>query len=141
MNTALQFVLGKETSYWQTMLARFQAELIQGQFALIKMQLATEDAKFELTWKQVEIANSQISDTKVAGGAVGGTVLRQRDLLEEQKISFKRDAETKVAKMFLDAWVVQRTTDEGLAVPTSMTNAEINEVMNTLRVNVGLPNV
>ena len=59
--------------------------------------------------------------------------------LQEQQIeSYKRDAETKVAKMLLETWTVQKSMDEGLPAPTSLQDAQINSALTVLRSNLDL---
>lgn len=69
---------------------------------------------------------------------VVGAIGKQKDLQQQQIDSYKRDAETKLAKMLLDTWTVQKTVDEGLTPPASITDANINTVMGILRTNLDL---
>lgn len=135
-NEAVSAAIGIETAKLQYMINRYQADMVEAQMVLAKAQLATEDAKYLLTHaqidlvdQQIEIANAQHSDTRVSGGAVAGTVKRQRDLLEQQREAFIRDSDAKIAKMYLDAWSIQRTTDENFPVPEALANNKVSEVM------------
>lgn len=129
-----------ETAKAQLATARYQAELAEAQFVLTKVQLSGEDAKFLLTHAQIdmvleqtEAAHAQHTDTKINGGPVTGLIQRQRNLLDQQREAFIRDADARVAKMYLDSWTVRRTTDEGTVVPSALADTEINEVMERLR--------
>jgi hypothetical protein len=146
--------------------SQIQAYLTDAQYALTRMQLASEDAKYELTWMQYDLVNkqsnteivkktnieaqtdlvrenrdaarAQVSDTRVSGAAVQGTIKRQRDLLEQQIASFKRSDEVKVAKLYSDWWITQKTIDETMSVPGQLSTANIGTVINSARSKVGL---
>ena len=130
-------------------------------YTLAKMKLATEDIQFALTKnqsevaayqlanilpaqkalteEQIEVQRAQTMDTRVDGvTTIVGSVGRQKALYDQQITSYQRDSEYKTAKMYLDAWITQKTLDEGLAAPTELTNTVIEDVLNTNRVNNGL---
>lgn len=141
---AVAAVVAVETAKAQLAMSRSQAEMAEAQMALTKLQLASEDARFQLmhyqidlTKEQIEVARSQHADTRTDGSAVAGTAKRQRDLLEQQREAFIRDADARVAKMYLDGWITQKTIDEGLTAPTQLTNAEIEQVMSQMRERAG----
>lgn len=137
---AVTAVVALETAKAQLAAMRFQAEMTEAQMVLAKLQLASEDARYhlthfqiDLTREQIEVARAQHSDTRTDGTAVAGTAKRQRDLLEQQREAFIRDADARIAKMYLDGWITQKTIDEGLTPPTQLTNAEIEEVLTQMR--------
>lgn len=88
--------------------------------------------------EQIETARAQTTDTRRDGSTIVGSVGKQKDLYTQQITSYQRDAEYKVAKMYLDSWITQKTLDEGLLAPTEMTNAEIDQVMAGVRANNNL---
>lgn len=156
---AVQAAVQLEVVKAQLALARYQAELAQAQYVLTKMQLASEDAKYFLTYqqadlteKQTEVANQQSElvkeqteatraqtvDTRRNGAAVAGTIKRQRDLLEQQRASFQRADEARVAKAYTDVWITQKTVNEALAVPGQLNNTNIGEVVHNMRIKAGL---
>ncbi|QWY83760.1 putative tail protein [Rhizobium phage RHph_X3_15] len=180
LSTAVQYLLGKDQAYWQSVLAQAQAQTAQvqlvqarvalqtakaemammqynalnaqAQYALTTMKLATEDqtycqliAQTELTEKQIllvqeqtEVQRSQTLDTRTDGVTpVAGTVKRQRDLYEQQKISYIRDSEVKAGKLFVDAWITQKTIDEGLVAPSGFTNASVDDVLTKIKTENG----
>ena len=67
-----------------------------------------------------------------------GSVGKQKDLYDQQIDSFIKDAQHKTAKMYSDAWVTQKTLDEGLAPPTQFNEANINSVLAGVRGNNNL---
>ena len=92
-----------------------------------------------LLLEQVEVQHSQTSDLKIDGiTPVTGSVGKQRELYTQQITSYKRDSEYKNAKMYLDAWITQKTLDDGLNAPAQLTNINIDAVLSNLRSNNGL---
>lgn len=92
----------------------------------------------KLLEEQAEVQRAQTLDTRSNAAPVTGLVGKQKDLYSQQITSYKRDAETKAVKMFTDAWITQKTIDEGLLAPTQFTNTEINEVLANLRTNLSI---
>ena len=91
-----------------------------------------------LTGEQTESERAKTLDVRTDGATVVGSVGKQKDLYTQQIDSFVKDSQHKTAKMYLDAWVTQKTLDEGLNAPTQLTNNEINEVLTNVRGNNGL---
>lgn len=134
--------------------ALFEANTVKVNYAKTKIQLAGEDMQYcslKFNYEQIlpeqlagmkeqkEAARAQTLDTRTDGSMVTGTIGKQRDLYNQQIVSYKRDAETKVAKILSDAWITQKTVDEGLLAPTIFQNASINEAIAGLILNVELP--
>ena len=181
MAQAVQFLLAKDTAYWQAIGAQLQAQTAQVQlitarvdletakaqlaqmrmeaqrvradYALTKMKLATESAGYDiatynlgnilptqkdLLTEQKEAARAQTLDTRTDTTPVTGVMGKQKELVAQQITSYKRDAETKVAKLFTDAWITMKTIDEGLLPPTNFENASLNSVLGTLKTNNAL---
>lgn len=203
MANAVQFLLGRDASLWQSITAQIQAvtarvdleaakaKLValqyeannrKAEFALTKMKLATESAQFciaqfnlnsmlpaqlsmvqsqkvgqdrqndtlaytlsnilpqqyMLLREQTEVQRSQTSDSRTDGLPVYGSVGKQKELYSQQITSYKRDSETKVAKLFTDAWITQKTIDEGLQAPNGFTNASLDQILAVLKSNNGL---
>ncbi len=90
-----------------------------------------------LTAEQVETQRSQTLNTRSDGATVAGSVGKQKDLYAQQIVSYQRDAEVKAAKMFTDAWITQKTIDEGLLPPTGFTNASLDDVLSVIKTNNG----
>lgn len=88
--------------------------------------------------EQNEAHRAKTLDTRTDGAPVKGAIGVQIALQKQQIDSFKRDAETKVAKMILDTWITQKSMDEGLVPPSSLTDVNINSVMTKLRTNLEL---
>lgn len=196
LQTALQFVLGREQAFWAAQTAQIQAitarvELeaakynydnilpiqkntaqvsyesakynydhmlpIQADTALVNYQTAkyTYDymlpiqrdaalynvqhilpAQSALLTGQAEVQHAQISDTLLDGGTpVTGVMGAQQALYKQQVISYKRDAEVKAARIFTDAWITQKTIDDGLTAPPNFTNSSVDAILGTIKSN------
>ena len=122
-------------------------------YALTKLKLATEDAQFAvlnyqrehtlpqqkaLLVEQTESARAQTLNTRTDGVTVVGVLGKQKDLYTQQITSFQRDAELKAARVFADAWTVQKTIDEGLLPPPAFNNANLDGIMTVIKINNGL---
>ena len=122
-------------------------------YALTKLKLATEDVTFAtgqfqldfilpqqrlLLLEQTESARAQTLDNRTDGTLVVGVLGKQKDLYTQQITSYQRDAEVKAAKMWVDAWTVQKTIDEGLLPPNNFTNASLDPILTTIKDNNNL---
>ena len=121
------------------------------QNAILDYQLATQlPAQTNLLNEQKEAARAQTLDTRSDGvTTIVGVLGKQKDLYTQQKSSYQRDAELKVAKAFTDIWTVNKTVDEGAVVPkqvqvhdgtggTTAGEGPLYVILNTLKANVGL---
>lgn len=145
--------VGLNTAKAQYVLAKAQALTAKADFGLTKLKLSTESETYcaalfnaeqtlpqqlKLLVEQTEAQRAQTLDNRTDGAAIKGTLGKQKDLCAQQITSYQRDAEVKAAKMYSDAWITQKTIDEGLNPPNSFTNAVVDEVMNTVKVNNNL---
>ncbi len=151
---ALTALTQLETAKMQYAVARYEAMNMEATYALTKEKLATESVNYCIgqfnlenilpqqlitAEKQAEAANAQTSDVKLDGTTpVTGTLGKQRELYDQQITSYQRDSELKAAKLWTDAWTVQKTVDEGLEPPDEFTNANVNEVLETIKTNNNL---
>ena len=107
LNQAIQFGVASKTS-------NAQIEVSNANLCLVEQKCKTEQA--------------QISDT-VDGQPVKGTVGKQKAVYSAQAKGFKDDAMSKVLKMMIDVFSVQRGTDEAFAPPTTLANTEIAKMV------------
>lgn len=141
------------TSKAQYVLAKIQALSAKGEYALTKMKIATESETYcaalfnvnqmlpqqlKLITEQTESQRAQTLDTRTDGSVVKGSVGKQKELYSQQITSYQRDAEVKASKLFTDAWITQKTIDEGLNPPNGFTNASIDTILTKLKSNNGL---
>jgi hypothetical protein len=113
----------------QSALANAQVTLV------IPSQVAQNEAQMELIVEQKQAARAQTIDNRDDGNPVSGMIGKQKSLIDQQITSYKRDAEVKAAKMFVDAWITQKTIDEGLLAPQAFTNAIVDDVMTSVKTN------
>lgn len=141
------------TSKAQFVLAKIQALSAKSEYALTKMKIATESETYcaalfnadqmlpqqlKLISEQTEAQRAQTLDTRSDGATVTGSVGKQKELYSQQITSYQRDAEVKASKLFTDAWITQKTIDEGLNPPNGFTNASIDTILTKLKSNNGL---
>lgn len=141
------------TSKAQFVLAKIQALSAKSEYALTKMKIATESETYcaalfnssqmlpqqlKLVTEQTEAQRAQTLDTRSDGTTVTGSVGKQKELYSQQITSYQRDAEVKASKLFTDAWITQKTIDEGLNPPNGFTNASIDTILAKLKSNNGL---
>lgn len=154
---AITAQVGIETAKVEYAKARIDASNTEAAFGLTKIKIANESATFclqqdelttlrplqaanltkqgDLIKEQMEAARGQTLDTRTDGAAIVGSVGKQKDLYNQQITSYKRDSELKVAKVFTDAWVAQKTVDEGLLPPTQFANTNLDTILAKLRLN------
>lgn len=171
MGNAVQFLLGRDSSYWQAALAQIQAVTARvnlatskaqfvlakaqaltakSDFALTKLKLATESENYcaalfnvnnmlpqqlKLVTEQTEAQRAQTLDARSDGASITGSIGKQKALYDQQITSYQRDAEVKAAKLFTDAWITQKTIDEGLVPPNGFTNSSLDPILTTLKTN------
>lgn len=130
--------------------AKFQALTSEVQYALGKAELAKAGVEFDTVKYQLDnilpiqkdnaveqanVARAQTSETRFDGTSVLGSVGKQKELYAQQITSYRRDGEVKAAKLYVDAWTVMKTIDEGLDPPTSFTNANLQKVLTHIQSN------
>lgn len=157
---AITALVQLETAKVQLAAVQLEALNQRANFALTKLKLAGESvayctAQFNLenmlpaqltllerqramVVEQTEVQRAQTLDYRTDGAEVTGIMGTQKKLYLQQITSYQRDAETKAAKMFSDAWITQKTIDEGLLAPTQFQNAAVNDVLSVIRANNGL---
>lgn len=105
---------------------------------ILPQQLTNLIGQHGLISEQMEAQRGQTSDQRSDGTVVSGVMGKQKLLYAQQITSYQRDAEVKAAKMFTDAWITQKTLDEGLVPPSGFTNASLDTVLTKLKINNGL---
>lgn len=128
-----------ETARAQTKDTLSDGSAVMGVTKLQKDLLVTQNRVTEkqviLVSEQGEAQRAQTQDTRLDGTTVTGLLGKQKELYSQQITSYKRDAEVKAGKLWIDAWITMKTIDEGLLPPDQFTNIEINEVLATLKTN------
>ena len=96
------------------------------------------DAQLGYTKEQTESQRAQTLDSRVDGSPVSGVLGKQKELYSQQITSYQRDAELKAARVWSDAWITQKTIDEGLIAPNQFTNANVDAVLSSIRTKNGI---
>lgn len=91
-----------------------------------------------MTQESAESKRAETLNTRTDGQAVSGSIGRQKELYQQQITSYQRDAEHKIGKLMLDAWVTQKGVDEGTDVPAQLNETALNRVMTVIRSNLNL---
>ena len=154
MANAVQFLMGRDGAFWQAVLSQAQAitarvnletakvqyaqvllETLNAKanYALTKLKLATEDVSLAVGQEQLEVQRAQTMNTRTDGTTITGVLGKQKDLYTQQITSYQRDAEVKAAKLWTDAWTVQKTIDEGLLPPSNFTNASLDPILTSIK--------
>lgn len=127
----------------QTNLLNEQKEAIRAQTLDVRSDSLTPvtgvlGKQRDLLAEQSESERAKTLDTRSDAAAVVGSIGKQKDLYTQQIDSFVKDAQHKTAKMWLDAWITQKTLDESLTAPTQLVNQEVDEVLTIVRANNNL---
>lgn len=85
-----------------------------------------------------EATRAKTADTRLDSFPVAGSTGRQSALLDQQRQSYIRADEAKVAKLYMDQWITKKSLDEGMTVPAALDDAHLTIVIEALRNNVGL---
>lgn len=143
-----------ETAKAQLQAQSYEALTLETTYGLTKLKLATEDVTYctakynldnilpqqlKLVQEQAESQRAQTSDTRLDGvTTITGVLGKQKALYDQQITSYKRDSEVKAAKLFTDAWITQKTIDEGLLAPTGFQNTSVDTILTKLKTLNGL---
>ncbi len=143
----------KTAEYNHTMMQPVQLEVLEKQSDNLTLQgegldLDNQTKNFNLGTilpkqalllnEQTEAARAQTMDTRQDGNPIAGSVGKQKELYSQQIVSYQRKTELDAAKLWSDAWTVQKTIDEGLTAPTNFTNTNVDAVLSKIRVNNNL---
>lgn len=82
----------------------------------------------KLASQRIKTEAAQTEDV-IDGSPVGGTTGKQKEVYAAQVKGFKDDAMSKVLKMMIDVFSVQRSTDDAFAPPTELANPKIDAMV------------
>lgn len=137
-----------ETAKVQLAAVQYEASTQRANYALTKMKVATEEVNYcsgkftleqmlpqqlLLVKEQVEVQRGQTLDTRTDGTVILGSLGKQKALYDQQIISYQRNAELNAAKLWSDAWITQKTIDDGLVAPEMFQNTAVNGVLSVIR--------
>ena len=104
---------------------------------ILPQQVENLKAQETLYDEQMEAQRGQTSDNRTDGSIIKGVMGKQKDLYVQQITSYQRDSEVKAAKLFTDAWITQKTIDEGLLAPSGFQNASVDVILANLKLKNG----
>lgn len=99
----------------------------------------TLPAQLDVLQEQYEVQRAQTLNTRSDGlTAVTGAIGKQKELYDEQISSYIKDARLKAGKFWLDGWITQKSLDEGLEAPVLLQNDKVDQVLTSIKTNLGL---
>lgn len=138
MQNATQFITAQLNADKSAQLIDAQISKTAKEEALIDAQILKITAEIAVLDQRKLTEEAQIKDT-VDGATVSGVLGKQKSLYAAQTDGFTRDAEQKLTKMMIDAWAVQRTTDEAISpAGAGITDSEIKKVVDKAKVGIGV---
>lgn len=105
----------------------------------IGAQIQMINEQIKLVREQVESARAQTLDTRTDGAIVKGQIGKQKDVASQQIIAFKQKAGIDAANIASNAWITSKGMNDAVEAPTSMQNAALNNVVDQVYANAGLP--
>lgn len=152
--------IGLESAKVQLAAIQYDAANNKANYGLTKMKIATEEVTYctgkytleqmlpqqlenlliqgKLLTEQVESQRGQTLDTRTDGVAIVGTLGKQKALYDQQIVSYQRNSELNAAKLWSDAWITQKTIDDGLQAPAVFQNAAVEIVLRNIQTKNGL---
>lgn len=135
-----------EMSQEQKALLSEQVEATRGQTAttrrdgtpiagIVGSEIQVKAKQVELVSEQVETQRANTKNTRTDGSPVEGSVGKQIELQNQQIVSFQKDGQLKAAKMFADAWITNKTVDDGLDTPASFSVGGIEPILQTIKIS------
>lgn len=126
-----------ELAYAQIELSRAELDAKLKQLDLLKAQIAAQQAQSALYAQKVITEKAQTDATVIGTGSVLSV---QNSMIKAQTDGFKRDAEQKAAKIFVDTWSVRRNTDNGVSgnAENLLNDATIGAVLTSLLAGIGV---
>ncbi len=132
--------------YTRTNILPKQAEMLTWQITNLQEDLSGKTysrvyilpAQQALLTEQGNVQRAQTTEYRADGTLITGVAAAQKALYNQQVTSYQRDSEVKAAKLFTDAWITQKTLDEGLAPPIALNNESVHAVLTKIRVENGM---
>jgi hypothetical protein len=113
--------------------AQADGQIYQTTYLMPTQKVQIEEQN-KLVKEQTEAQRAQTLDTRVDGTTpVTGSLGKQKQLYDQQIDSYRRDAQLKAARPFIDAWITLKTIDEGTLPPTGFSNANLDQVLSIIR--------
>lgn len=108
----------------------------QATFDLINQNVLKSASETTLLTQKVATEKAQILNLGVEDNSVIG---RQKNLYLAQTNGFTRDAEQKVASLFMDAYKTFRMTDSEFPIPDSLNSFNLGKVLEVVKKGINVP--
>ena len=105
----------------------------------IGAQIQMINEQIKLVREQIESARAQTLDTRTDGAVVKGQIGKQKDVASQQIIAFKQKAGIDAANIASNAWITSKGMNDAVEAPTAMQNSALNNVVDQVYANAGLP--
>lgn len=132
-----------EATRGQTLGTRTDGTIIAGSIgASVKhseKQIEVMSAQIKLLGEQFETARAQTLDVRSDNQPVKGQIGKQKDVASQQIIAFKQKAGIDAANIASNAWITSKGMNDAVEAPTAMQNAALNNVVDQVYANAGLP--
>lgn len=157
---AFTALINAETAKMQFVNTQFTAYQTKAEYAIAKITLATRSQEYciskynlenilptqrdlllaqtNVAQEQREAQRAQTADTRSDGATVTGVLGKQKDLYNQQITSYRRDAETKGIRFWVDAWIAMKTVDEGILPPANFQNTSLDALLTKFKTNLEL---
>jgi len=122
-----------------TLMPAQKEKLVAEQLLIMYDKETLKPAQLKSIEWQTEGHRAKVKELGGDGLAIEGSIGKQKALHEEQILSYRRDVEAKVAKLYLDTYITAKTVDPNLAVPGQLDKEKIDTIMGWLRGNAGMP--
>lgn len=128
-NSDAQYALTKEQQ--ETQLAQTHDKLSDGSDVggLVGAQIANQKRQTEYIDTQEDLTNKQIDNIEKQMAVADAQIT----LYGHQGVAYKRDSETKAAKLFHEAYITMKSVDEGFPLPWAYNGKSINDVMQYIK--------
>lgn len=132
-----------EATRGQTLGTRTDGTIIAGSIgASVKhseKQIEVMSAQIKLLGEQFETARAQTLDVRSDNQPIKGQIGKQKDVASQQIIAFKQKAGIDAANIASNAWITSKGMNDAVEAPTAMQNAALNNVVDQVYANAGLP--
>lgn len=121
-----------------TLMPAQKEKLVAEELSIIYDKDILKPAQLTSINEQTNAHRAKTLDTRMDALPVAGAIGKQKELHSQQIISYERDVEAKIAKLFLDTYITTKTVDPDTLTPAELTSSNISAVIANLRTNSGM---
>ena len=107
---------------------------------LLQTQDLIQGQQVELAKQQVDTERAKTKNTTSTGSTITGVLGKEKDLKDAQITLYERqqdayvvDSKAKIGMMFKDVYAINKSSDAGTTVPSSLSDSNINAVVTAMR--------